>query len=397
MPIAKHPLGSQVPSGYAGEGPSVVIEPRKVADLAGVETGPKVLADYVGQDRGQLGLHIESFTDATLVTLNWLHTLWDAMGRREFLLSWIAILEGRDDDVRPFHGFDTDPLKELGLHPKEPYELANRRLSLFQLIIFGLRRFWEEWRHEEGGRVLCVPSSFLQKLREQAMADLKEEAAKDSRKVDEDFFLSDGDLLVSWIGRSIVKHSPIRHSRTIAFFNAFGMRGLLQKDGTLPSDEAYVSNCVTSVYTLVSAGDVVNRPLGYTASRIRQTLKVQGTREQLEAGLALIKESYEATGYPAIFGDATMQMVIISNWSKARFFEMDFSAAIVEGSGDPSREGSKKRGKPTYIQPVGYSDYSKRCAFNVSGKDNDGNYWLAGGLRKAAWERMEEALKRGEY
>jgi len=393
--ISKHPEGSKLHGGYTGDTPAVMYNPIEVQSLVGADSGPRGLADYVEHDRGQLGLHIVSFSDATLVTMNWLHSLWDAMGRSEFLRAWIAILDGRDNDVRPFHGFNTDPLKELGLHPQETYELADRVLSIPQLIIFGLRRTWEQLMHKEEGRILCIPSAFIQKLREEAIPEAKQAASSDSGSRSQDVFLSDGDLMFSWLGRSIVRHSPIRHGRTVAFFNAFGMRGVLEKEGMLPNDAAYVANCVTSVYTLIPAGDVANRPIGYVASKLRQTLKVQGTREQLEASIALVQKSFAKTGYPAIFGDATMQMIVVSNWSKAKFFEMDFSAAIVD-SPSSSNEHSKTRGKPSYIQPIAYSDYSKRFAFNVSGKDNDGNYWLTGVLRKAAWDRFDKALKGGE-
>ncbi|PKS12300.1 hypothetical protein jhhlp_001600 [Lomentospora prolificans] len=396
MPIEKHPLGSKLPRGYTGEGPGVLLDPTETEDLMGATKGPRTLADYVEHDKPQIGLHIVSFTDATLVTLNWLHTLWDAMGRSEFLHAWMAVLDGREDEVKPFLGFDTNPLQELGLHPKETYELADRRLSIPQLIVFGIRRALEQILHKDEGHVICIPGKFLQGLREKSLAELKEAAAASGDgKGEEDIFISDGDLILAWLGRTVVKHHSIRGSRTVSLFNAFGMRGLLAKD-LLPPSSAYVANAVSTAYTLIPARDIINRPLSYTASRVRQTLKVQGTRGQLEACLALIKETYDKTGYPALFGDATMQLVIVSNWSKAKFFEIDFSSAIVDKA-DAAPEAMKRRGRPVYIQPFAYSDYSTRCAFNVSGKDADGNYWLTGALRKEGWVRLKEALKRGEY
>ncbi|CAI4211666.1 unnamed protein product [Parascedosporium putredinis] len=377
VPIAEHPAGSQVPSGQpVGDSPSILPAPPEIAKLASPADGPRTLADYVEHDRPQIGLHVVSFADATLVSISGLHTLWDAMGRKEFLLAWIAVLEGREDEVKPFSGFDEDPLRELGSQPSEPFDLVDRRLSMLQLLVYGLRHKFEQVAHDEDAGVICIPAKFLASLRDEAMAEL------------------DG-----FSARAVVKHTPIRSARTVTLFNALSLRGILA-DELLPSTDAYVANAISGINTILPARDIAERPLGYTAAKIRQTLGTQTTRDQQEACVALMKETFARTGYPALFGDATMQMVLMTNWSKAKFFDLDFSSAVV-GRGDAVEIGgddvARKPGRPTYVQPVSFSDFSTRYAFNVAGKDANGNYWLYGVLRKKTWARMAEALKRGEY
>lgn len=94
------------------------------------DDGPQEIEDYLHTDRPQLSLHVVSFTDATLVSLTWPHTLWDAMGRREFLLAWTAVLAGRTDDVRPAYGADEQPLRGFADNPREEYKLLGKKLSV---------------------------------------------------------------------------------------------------------------------------------------------------------------------------------------------------------------------------------------------------------------------------
>ena len=363
---------------------------------------PRTLKDYLEHDRPQIHLYVISFTDATLVSFTFPHTLWDAMGMGEFLTAWTAVLAGRDHDVRPFHNYDTDPLKDLGRECKETHKLADRQLSILQLIVFGLRRWWDQMMFKEEGRIICIPKSYIQSLLETALGELKAgPSLRNDGGSEDELFLSDGDLLMSWIGRVVVKYTPLNPGQTVVLYNAFGMRPLLAED-VIPSTAAYVGNAVSAVYTLLRAGDISTRPFGFAATEARRSLTEQRTREQLEALTAMTRESIQKTGYPPLFGDGTMQLVIMTNWSKAKLFEMDFFPAVVsKADASPPAEGeeTKKRGpvgRPSFIQPFGDSDYSVRYAFQVSGRDADGNYWLSAMLRKKSWAPLEEALKRGE-
>ena len=144
------------------------------------DNGPKELEDYLNTDRPQLSLHVVSFTDVTLVSLTWPHTLWDAMGRREFLLAWTAVLAGSTGDVPQVYGADEDPLRGLYDNPKEPYKLLSKRLSLPQLLVFGFRYWFDHfWYNAEKARVVCLPAAFMNRLRTKAIAEAKA-AAGDS-------------------------------------------------------------------------------------------------------------------------------------------------------------------------------------------------------------------------
>ncbi|KAI1268121.1 hypothetical protein F5Y18DRAFT_279061 [Xylariaceae sp. FL1019] len=393
--IGNHPLASRLPK--ASSKPAVVGDPEDFRSLMRRDDGPTCIEDYIYRDEPSLSMHIVSFQDATLVTLGWPHTFLDAMGRRELFQAWIATLEGRNDDVKPLHGVYEDPLKNFGVSPTEPYMFANRVMTGWSKVVFIARIIFEQmWYPQEETRIICLPAAHVQKLRATAIADLEKLSEDKESKP----FLSEGDVVSGWMTRLIVQQMESPGSeRTIQIFNAFGLRSIFAKD-LLPSNSAYVANAVSAVYALVSAKDILTKPLGFVAAAVRRSIAEQGTREQLEARRALDLASLEKSGMPALLGDSSMKMILISNWTKARFFENDFSAAVVKGTVPQERleRSPSKIGRPSYIQTAGYttSAFPLRNAFPIIGKDNDGNYWTSGSLRKGSWSQIEELLKRSE-
>lgn len=336
-----------------------------------------------------LGLHIISFTDATLVTLSWSHILLDGMGRKALFDAWSLVLQGREDEVPPLHGVENDPMATLGTHPAEPYQHAHKQFSTWPMIIFGLRYAFDQIfrRPEDKSRVIFVPASYVQSLRNAALADIiaehKGEGGCDTP------FVSEGDVMCAWWTRHILSRMPRDSTQTIAINIAVGLRWLLAKD-MLPASSAYVGNAVAYVPAFMSARDVLIKPLGYVANAIRKALTELGTREQIEARLALDRTSQEETGNAALFGDPWMHMVVCTNWTKGKFYDVDFSAAVMK-EGD--HLGGQKAGRPLYIQPHAFAKgFSLISGFSIMGKDADGNYWLYGVLRKEYWPKIEQAL-----
>ncbi|KAI0164004.1 hypothetical protein GGR57DRAFT_498096 [Xylariaceae sp. FL1272] len=393
--IGNHPLASRLPKASAK--PAVLGDPEEFKSLMRRKDGPTCIEDYLYRDEPQLSMHVVCFEDATLVSLGWPHTFLDAMGRRELFQAWIAVLEGRDDDVKPLHGVYEDPLKSFGLAPKEQYILADRVVAGWNKVVFIARFIFElMWHSQEETRIVCLPAAHAQKLRAMAIADLETLYEGEESKP----FLSEGDVISAWFTRLVVQQMESPSSeRTIEIMNAFGLRSVLAKD-LLPSDYAYVANAVLGVYALVSAKDILTKPLGIVAAAVRRSIVEQGTREQLEARRVIDLASMEKTGSPSLFGDGQMKLIIFSNWTKARFFENDFSAAVVKRSTTKEAMGRSpsKIGRPCYIQTAGYttSTFPLRNAFPVIGKDNDGNFWISGTLRKGFWSRIEEVLNRSE-
>jgi hypothetical protein len=380
IPASEHPLATRIPK--PSNKPAVVGDPDVFSELMRPPKSPTKLADYTTSDIPQLGLHIVSFTDKTLVTLYWPHTLMDAMGKSAVLEAWGLILQGREEEVKVPIGAIEDPLEELGRYPTEAHKLEHRRLGIWALMSWGMGQLPSLWRKLET-RMVCVPSSFLDKLRQEAIDELAstQKTANGERQEEGKPFLSEGDVLCAWFTRLATAHLPHNSSQTIVLNNAFDIRKRL----STPSSAPYISNAVSFIPVLLSLGDIREKSLWYTASQIRKAIQELGSREQVETYQALVRNSRGKM--PPFFGNANMHMITYSNWSKAKLFDVDFSAAIIGEEG-------KKRGvaKPVYMQNNQFG-LTLPSGFPVLGKDNEGNYWVSGYMSEGVWKGIEKMLE----
>ncbi|KAF2179167.1 hypothetical protein K469DRAFT_741698 [Zopfia rhizophila CBS 207.26] len=373
---ADHPLASRLPK--ASTKPAIVGDPDEFHDHMRPAGSPMKLNDYINADRPQLGLHIVSFKDTTFVSLYWPHTLCDAMGKKAILDAWSLIIQGREDEVRAPHGAEFDPFTKLGTNPTEEFKLAPRRMGTFELVGYGLGQVLDFIRKQEN-RMVCVPPSFLEKLRESAIADL---AGAQENNNGEKPFLTEGDVLCAWWTRLAITHLPRDSSRTVVLSNAYCLRKVLRQD-LIPEGAPYVSNAIGFINVLLPVKDIVKKPLSYVAKSIRTAIAELGTRPQVETFFAMVRESQAKL--PPFFGHRNMHMITYSNWTRVNLFEVDFSAAVVGGA------PGEKVAKPRYIQNNQFGLILPN-GFPIIGKDNDGNYWLSGYMNKAHWAKIGELL-----
>lgn len=147
-----------------------------------------------------------------------------------------------------------------------------------------------------------------------------------------------------------------------------------------------MSNCVGFLVTLVPTKDVYSQPLSYLASKIRTSIKEQGSREQVEAYASYVRMD-PANRAPPFFGDSSMQLIMFSNWQKARMYGLDLTAAAGKPRSSPLF--------PSYVQSV-QGPYKFNDGFIVVGKDTHGNYWLSAYRVKGLWEMMAKEMEKAE-
>lgn len=206
MPIKQHPLASHLPQ--PSNCPAVVGDPEQFTPLARPPGTPASMDDYLYQDRGQIGLHVIAFTDATLVVLYYTHTTMDLMGWSALLAAWTAEIHGRGDEMPvPLGGDpgddDFDLMSDLGTKPTEPHLLAEHHMPMSGLVGFGLRNSLDLAVRPKECRIVCIPGKFVDKLRTQALEELRAEAAKNGATGPAPF-LSHGDVLSAWWTRLTV-------------------------------------------------------------------------------------------------------------------------------------------------------------------------------------------------
>ncbi|KAK1980433.1 hypothetical protein LZ30DRAFT_771504 [Colletotrichum cereale] len=451
---------------------------------------PTCFEDYLYQDKPMIGLQITTFRDATLVSLGFSHIMWDAMGLRDLLDAWSLTLQGRQSEVIPL--IENDPLALLGKTTStataamnassssssssspfspEQYRHVDRQLGVLQLLTLGLRQALDKFLNKnstEEFRTVCVPAAYVDSLRKNAMQALQHENSSmpgisASEKTHEAPlpvpFLSDGDVLCAWWTRKIVAsrvRNPAKSSKTVAILNMMGLRGVMAQAGLLPKSGALVCNAIAPVPSLMRARDLVSEGplgLGRVAGALRLAIARLSTRPQVEALLALQRRCHgnqdenevdnkQATtkkgkgkpGLPALFGDGGMHMVVCTNWTKADFFKVDFSSAVVNEIGCDGL-WDEERG-PRSALPSGGANTSADLAVNrvmgcdglwegehelrsktpfpaapvaareviqptgvhmhliTAGRDANGDYWVQGRLRKEYWAQIEEAVDR---
>lgn len=509
--IKQHPLASRlrsrVPSASGGSHDSSV--PWMVESGNGVDFSPLMrhpgdptcFEDYVYHDKPMIGLQVTTFNDATLVSLGFSHIMWDCMGLKDLFDAWSLTLQGRHGEVIPLIG--TDPLGSLGTSlestkmtskdnaskpvastsPPEQYQHINRQLGVLQLVTLGLRQALDKLLNRNAAeefRTVCVPGAYVKSLRKDALQALEAEnvsssglhgSEKDHKsQLTPATFLSDGDILCSWWTRKIVS-SRIRNStksrKTIAILNMMGLRGVLAQAGRLPEKGALVGNAILPIPALLSARDLIKQgPLGFgrVAKALREAIAQLSTRPQVEALLALQRRAHGdevdenankkkitgngKAGLPALFGDAGMHMVVCTNWAKAEFFNVDFSAAVVDeigcdglfenertrlsevsfkdagaGSGTVMKDAmgcdglwetehalrsslaphtdapvaprvlAKPTGVHMHLITAGTPAFLMSI-FTILGRDANGDYWIQGMLRKKYWAKIETALSK---
>jgi hypothetical protein len=404
MPISAHVLGAQLPR--ATSSISLSSDTAKFHSLVLSPDGPTKLDHWIYQDRGQFHLHIVSFTDATIVTLTWLHTLLDAMGRNAVLRAWTASLEGRD--IPEFYGYDVNPLAKFAesassYEGEEKFILEGRLLSGWALARFGIGYLWNIfYRRAEMARTICIPASTFKRIRQSCLRDL-ESVDPSILTIDETSkskptpFLSDGDILAAWFTRLQICGHPWSRTAspqtTITTMNVLGLRDLLTntEPQILPKGVAYIGNCVSAIISFFTLHEILSLPLGHLAARIRKDLILQSTRTQQAFCVHTNAKALKETGMNILFGDSTMALIPFSNWAKAKLFETDFSAAVLGGL----EEKRKSRGRPIMIMPSGIATgmLSTRNAANVTGRDWDGNYWLSTCLTPDVWAEVEKAIR----
>lgn len=154
----------------------------------------------------------------------------------------------------------------------------------------------------------------------------------------------------------------------------------------IPDGRPFLSNCVGFLVTLVPTKDVYSKPLSYLASKIRTSIKDQGSRQQVETYASYVRMD-PANRAPPFFGDSSMQLVMFTNWQKANMYGLDLSAATTKP------RDSKLL--PSYVQSV-QGPYKFNDGFIVVGKDPQENYWLSAYRVKGLWDMMAKEMEKAE-
>lgn len=381
MARAHHPIASTLP------GPTttltVSVDPSEPQRLWTDPNAPATLQDYLQNDEPQLGLAIVSFDDSTIVSISWTHSLFDAMGFGEFVHAWSLMVQDRQDEIREPFGTEHDALADLGLHPSTPNRLENLRLSWLGIVIYYCRLVLEMLLRKQQSRMIYVPSSFVQRLHRRATSEMT-----DKNQGGTDQFLSDGDILFAWWVKLGALHLS-GSGKLVHLTGALGWRPTLQGD-LLPVGRPYISNAFGFFGVLVPARDLCAKSIGWLALQIRQSITESRSRDQIESYATLWRQSKNMS--IPLFGHPAMHMMVYSNWSNAKLFELDFSAAALPPGNTLS---SARQGRASYVQSC-FRGVRLTEFMIVVGKDSSGGYWVTAITNARHWSLIEHALSQNK-
>ncbi|RYP23508.1 hypothetical protein DL765_001022 [Monosporascus sp. GIB2] len=296
-------------------------------------------------------------------------------------------------DVKPLHGVDHDPLATYGCKPREPYVLADKRLSKAQTVLFLCRLAYELLRYRREERMICVPAAYVEKLRERAVSDLVAAGGDAAEKA----LVSEGDVLLAWVRARPDQSRPAANFQQDDHDHERGVRPAVGAGGRPACPRTRRKSPTPSCASTRTSRrkDLLTKPLGYVAGAVRQTIVEQGMPAQLETRRFLDCEATEKSGWPAPYGDSWMNTLIFSNWSKGRFFDTDFSAAVVRerGSGSGDAASTSKVGRPSYIQSCLYrKNFNSWATVPHRREGRRGELLLQPTARKGFWDKIQKAM-----
>lgn len=272
---SQHPTACDIPESRHGI-PSIVVDPDRLEDLFRPQGAPTSTGDYLSSNIPQIGLHIVSFLDKTLVTVYFPHTLMDGMSMVPFFDAWTMALQGRAPEIKHpvgaeehTHELSNYPLAEFGIKPTVKHVLSARQMSIVGLVGWVLRNVTSFFTTLEN-RMVCVPASTIATLRAEALLGSAVDRAGDEPPP----FLSDGDLLCAWWTRLLLATAGVVQNprQTVVINSAYSLRKLLidpdsgHEAKPVPSSgNVYVSNLVAFFNVILTAGDILRQPLSHTA------------------------------------------------------------------------------------------------------------------------------------
>ncbi|KAF7546857.1 hypothetical protein G7Z17_g8139 [Cylindrodendrum hubeiense] len=389
MSISEHPLASKLPK--ATDGPSIRTFDGHFRELAGPPGLAGNVEELISKDAPQMALHITSFSDATLVTISWPHTLMDAIGHQDLLRSWSLVVAGREEEVPPLLGAVNDVLLEAeqsNPDKAEEFKMKERQLGGVGTSVFFSRYMWDNLRNGAvETRLIYIPKKVFAKIRNQA----QEEAVAAAQSIDEKPYVGEGDAMIAWISRTMALAEKKSRPLTVAsLYNArFRLSSLANQTGV------YIQNMVLFTFTFLP-GKMAKGPLGPTAMCHRRHLVEQATEEQSLSFLRIVRDlDGKGKGKATMFGEKDALPLIINNLTKVDLIKVvDFSGAVIrQGEKDESRS-NPVGGMVNYHFQHFDELMTIRNFFAVMGKDYDDSYWITAALFPKSWDKFEEELKK---
>lgn len=401
--IREHSLASELPE--VTESVSIQPNPRIFQELGVGPNAPQTFEDYIRSDCPQLSLHIVSFTDATLVSLTWPHVSLDGVSLGYLMEAWSLMLAGRAEDVPPMlTGGTEDPMKSAGLDPnfQERHIHESKHMTGWKILLWGLFHLLDIlWWPRMKKQLVYLPGQVVQAMKDRVNSSLADEELGRDDSIQH---VSSSDVVAAFISHLTVHQLPPSSSRSAVILSPVDIRGRMPSVFS-KANGVYVTNAAPIVSTIVPAKVMRSPRSGMidTAKALRRSLKLQTSEGQIHALNHVERVSMAENGLPAFFGDARSLIIIISDMTRAQFYnKVDFGPAVLHHRGTHLSKGCERQvsgeknggaGQVAYfhMQELGGENIFSRNNFLVFGTPS-GGYWISGSLPAAIWAKMNEVI-----
>jgi hypothetical protein len=326
-----------------------------------------------------LKVDVETFSDATVISVRSPHILHDAKGFERILTAWATAVNSGVEDVPDLAPLGWDPLSGLGDKHNPANDAKNVPRGWSSIVGAAEQQFVDnlkqEFEAEPRAKSMSIhfPPSEITRLRKEAQV-----AAPNGVR------LSENDVVFAFLARAWAKSSSASPSTPVRLLFPIDLRGRLP-DRFGPDPGSYIHNAVFAVPLLrtYTMEEFRNMSLGDAAMEVRKTVQ-QLTNEELERNADWVLANTDQNPVPRgpdglAFG--------VSSWRKMKFLDINFKGAL-ESGGD---------GKLARIWGSASTAMGARGICVVECDDGQGGLWCSVEFPESDWDRggFGELEKRG--
>ncbi|GJJ15413.1 hypothetical protein Clacol_009689 [Clathrus columnatus] len=339
--------------------------------------GPRSVGDYMKSNIPVSQLQVTLFDDATLVGLTTPHVLCDGHGNKEIMVAITKILRG--EEVEELH--TDDPFTPFVIpddKKDEPIKTPPfwRVFTMWNIITFMAHLMADFAKTRDiTNRDVFFPKEEVERIKEQAMADLKKEKGEDPN-----VWVSSSDALIAFFLKRV--HPPSSSTTPLNVLYSANLRRYLKRPAPLPSP--FLHNAAMTVVTpTLPISSIHTLSLGSLAYHIRTTLRDQTDQDALETWLTWrIRNAGRMSLFFEPNGGAWN---VVTNWRDMKLMYVDFSGALPD---DQQQQG--KQVKCLYLFGNSFQPFPVRNIMGLVADDPSGGVWMGGFFSsKKVWERAD--------
>ncbi|SNX87151.1 probable Acetyltransferase involved in MEL production [Melanopsichium pennsylvanicum] len=371
----------------------------------------KSFKELLKADQSFVTAHATLFSDATVITIAFSHTLGDAFAIKSIFSAWADTLRTQTPPAA-LEGLGKDPYREYLPDGRNAVDQEGRELGLplgwkkfgfVKKIRLIANLLWDiKIKRPEREFVqiyIHVPDQKVSELIAEAKADLAKPSSAKAREKERDLNISTFNVLFAFLLQNIhaANSKPRRKSSVLTIINAKTRPPAGHKPTDYPQHQLW-GGAIAAPLDKLSSGHYATLPLGQVALHIRESLRQHIEPDNLQKMIA--KELNHGlwkkpSGKLIFFAGPNDYWFGCTEWRSVKFNEVDFGGGLQSAV---KERGLGEEKEDTRVRPVTIGTHmeipvTQRNRWVIFG-DAGGGVWLSGGLT------MKEALNQkgfGQY